>query len=97
VALALAATSPLAAAQLLRLSRGAHRDPRTAGNVAFWASTQVALAMLATTVGVAAAALLSPALSPQKARELACLLLVPMAYLGVLVVQLTSAGLRTPR
>jgi 1,4-dihydroxy-2-naphthoate octaprenyltransferase len=52
VAGAIVLTLPLSVWQAKRLLRGAHLDPRTGNNVVFWASTHVALVVVATSVGI---------------------------------------------
>ncbi len=87
-AVSIAATAPLSLWQGVRLARGDHRSRLRAGSVAFWASTHVALALVGTSLGVILAGLYGPTSTGHALRGLA---LVPLAYLGVLVVQITAA------
>lgn len=52
VGLGVMASSPVAAWHVARLYRGAHKDPRTANNVVFWASTHCSLVVVGVYVGL---------------------------------------------
>jgi 1,4-dihydroxy-2-naphthoate octaprenyltransferase len=76
VAFAIALTLPLSAWQTRRLIAGAHRERATGNNVVFWASTHVALVVVATSFGVIFE------LVHGHARPSALSLLVPLVYLS---------------
>lgn len=84
VAGAIALTLPLSLWQARRLLRGAHRDPRTGNNVVFWASTHVALVVVATSVGVLVHLVVDGAArAPAQLPSTVALAMVPLAYLAI--------------
>jgi 1,4-dihydroxy-2-naphthoate octaprenyltransferase len=84
VAGAIALTLPLSVWQARRLLRGAYADPRTGNNVVFWASTHVALVVVATSVGVFVHLLAGATVGGlTHLPPSALLLLVPLGYLAV--------------
>ncbi len=85
VAGAIALTFPLSLWQARRLLRGAHQDPRTGNNVVFWASTHVALVVVATSVGLFVHLFTGMAAGgPIRLPPSATLVTVPLVYLLVM-------------
>jgi 1,4-dihydroxy-2-naphthoate octaprenyltransferase len=76
VALGVALTLPLSVWQVRRLLAGAYRDPAMGNNVVFWASTHVALVVVATSFGVVFELVVG------HVRPSALSVLVPLVYLS---------------
>lgn len=82
----LALTAPLSAWQGLRLRRGEGRDVRTAGSIAFWASTHVALVVVATSLGLVLDRLRGSAGEPDGSLILCAA--IPLVFLVSIIPQL---------
>jgi 1,4-dihydroxy-2-naphthoate polyprenyltransferase len=76
VALAIALTLPLSVWQVRRLFAGAHRERAMGNNIVFWASTHVALVVVATSFGVVFELVVG------HVRPSALSVLVPLLYLS---------------
>ncbi len=81
----LALTAPLSAWQAWRLGRGLDRDVGAAGSIAFWASTHVALVVVATSLGL----VLDRALAGAARRDGSLLVCaaIPLLYLALIFPQ----------
>ena len=97
VALCVAATSPLALWQVVRLYRGAHLDVRTRNSVVFWASTHCSLVVAAAYVGLLLHAFLEVAfLSQEDPGHFSRLFLVPLAFYSAILLRQIQTNLAQP-